>query len=61
MKSVIFREVIRRRPEEFKIACLRDINSLFGNSDAFYAGFGNRITVSHYIYTNKFNNNKRIS
>ena len=35
-----------RKPEEFKIACLRDIKRLFGNDTAspFYAGFGNRIT-----------------
>lgn len=38
------REVILRKPEEFKIACLRDIKRLFGNQSPFYAGFGNRIT-----------------
>ncbi|KAI9205268.1 Lipin/Ned1/Smp2-domain-containing protein [Polychytrium aggregatum] len=39
------REVILRRPEEFKIACLRDIQRLWGpNAKPFYAGFGNRIT-----------------
>mmetsp|Transcript_3228 Transcript_3228/g.4923 ORF Transcript_3228/g.4923 Transcript_3228/m.4923 type:complete len:551 (+) Transcript_3228:939-2591(+) len=39
------REVIRRKPEEFKIAALRDIRSLFPEShDPFYAGFGNRST-----------------
>lgn len=37
------REVIMRKPEEFKIACLRDIKNLFPRSP-FYAGFGNRIT-----------------
>jgi len=37
------REVIRKRPDEFKIECLRNIKSLFPNSP-FYAGFGNRIT-----------------
>eukprot|EP01117_Protostelium_nocturnum_P020925 TRINITY_DN975_c0_g1_i1.p1 TRINITY_DN975_c0_g1~~TRINITY_DN975_c0_g1_i1.p1 ORF type:complete len:944 (+),score=418.69 TRINITY_DN975_c0_g1_i1:187-3018(+) len=38
-------EVILRRPEEFKIACLKDIKSLFPeNSQPFYAGFGNRTT-----------------
>jgi phosphatidate phosphatase LPIN len=34
-----------RKPELFKMACLRDIQRLFGGSrSAFYAGFGNRIT-----------------
>ncbi|KAI8319697.1 LNS2-domain-containing protein, partial [Martensiomyces pterosporus] len=38
------REVIMRRPHEFKMACLRDIKNLFGDYSPFYAGFGNRIT-----------------
>ncbi|KAJ3068836.1 Lipin-3 [Podochytrium sp. JEL0797] len=39
------REVIQRRPQEFKISCLLDIKKLFGpNVLPFYAGFGNRIT-----------------
>jgi phosphatidate phosphatase LPIN len=38
------REVILRKPEEFKIACLRDIAKLFQEDAPFYAGFGNRIT-----------------
>lgn len=35
-----------RKPELFKMACLRDILRLFGTKsrEAFYAGFGNRIT-----------------
>ncbi len=33
-----------RKPELFKMACLRDIQRLFGGKNAFYAGFGNRIT-----------------
>ncbi|XP_072175604.1 phosphatidate phosphatase LPIN2-like [Diadema setosum] len=37
-------EVIIRKPEEFKIKCLKDIESLFPESTKpFYAGFGNRI------------------
>ncbi|KAF8580581.1 LNS2-domain-containing protein [Ramaria rubella] len=42
----LHREVIMRKPELFKMACLRDIQRLFGPSthNAFYAGFGNRIT-----------------
>lgn len=43
--AAFHREVIQRRPEEFKIACLRDIKRLWGPGIApFYAGFGNRIT-----------------
>lgn len=38
------REVIMRKPEVFKMACLRDILRLFGGHNPFYAGFGNRIT-----------------
>lgn len=39
------REVITRRPDEFKIACLRDVLSLFPRDwNPFYAGFGNRET-----------------
>jgi phosphatidate phosphatase LPIN len=35
-----------RKPEIFKMACLRDIQRLFGEKtrNPFYAGFGNRIT-----------------
>ncbi|KAJ1547106.1 hypothetical protein HK096_004285, partial [Nowakowskiella sp. JEL0078] len=42
----LHREVVIRKPEEFKIACLRDIKRLWGdnNPNPFYAGFGNRIT-----------------
>ena len=41
------REVIEKKPEEFKISCLRDIQSLFPtNRNPFYAGFGNKVNVS---------------
>ncbi|XP_012071674.1 phosphatidate phosphatase PAH2 [Jatropha curcas] len=41
----LFREVIRRAPHEFKIACLEDIKALFPpDCNPFYAGFGNRDT-----------------
>ncbi|XVF76562.1 hypothetical protein PTKIN_Ptkin13bG0275800 [Pterospermum kingtungense] len=41
----LFREVIRRAPHEFKIACLEDIKKLFpSDHNPFYAGFGNRDT-----------------
>ena len=54
----IHREVIERKPEEFKIKCLKNILSLFPSSAAnpFMAGFGNRVNVSYsYIYCNVFN------
>ncbi len=39
------REVIRRKPQEFKIACLRAVRSLFPLTyNPFHAGFGNRDT-----------------
>ncbi|XP_068667891.1 phosphatidate phosphatase PAH1-like isoform X2 [Aristolochia californica] len=41
----LYREVIRRKPQEFKIACLEDIRALFPSDyNPFYAGFGNRDT-----------------
>ena len=39
------REVIDRNPEEFKISCLKDIKSLFGERNPFFAGYGNRPNV----------------
>jgi phosphatidate phosphatase LPIN len=42
------KEVIERKPEEFKISCLKDIQSLFSSSDnsnnPYYAGYGNKST-----------------
>ncbi|CAO2817822.1 unnamed protein product [Amaranthus hypochondriacus] len=41
----LYREVIRRAPHEFKIACLEDVKVLFPpDHHPFYAGFGNRDT-----------------
>jgi phosphatidate phosphatase LPIN len=43
--AALRREVYLRKPEVFKMACLRDILSLFpGKVNPFYAGFGNRFT-----------------
>lgn len=44
--AALRREVIMKKPEIFKMACLKDIQNLFGLQDGtpFYAGFGNRIT-----------------
>ncbi|KAL5487690.1 NED1 [Sanghuangporus weigelae] len=45
LMTSLHREVIMRKPEMFKMACLRDIQRLFGEGkNPFYAGFGNRIT-----------------
>ena len=44
--SAFHREVIERKPEQFKIECLSDIKSLFTIKNPFYAGYGNRINVS---------------
>lgn len=50
--SAFHREVIEKKPELFKIACLNDIKALFP-TNPFYAGYGNRINVSvlltHYV------------
>ncbi|TVK90513.1 Phosphatidate phosphatase LPIN2 [Bagarius yarrelli] len=41
--SALHREVIERKPEVFKIACLTDIRDLFNpHRQSFYAAFGNR-------------------
>nr|XP_025886636.1 phosphatidate phosphatase PAH2-like isoform X2 [Solanum lycopersicum] len=41
----LYREVVKRAPQEFKIACLQEIKALFPyNRNPFYAGFGNRDT-----------------
>lgn len=43
--AALRREVYLRKPEVFKMACLRDIKNLFGpGKTPFYAGFGNRLT-----------------
>ena len=43
--AALRREVYLRKPEMFKMACLRDILGLFpGRTNPFYAGFGNRFT-----------------
>lgn len=43
--AALRREVYLRKPEVFKMQCLRDIRALFpGRDSPFYAGFGNRLT-----------------
>ena len=47
--NAFHREVIEKKPEKFKIACLRDIVKLFP-SNPLYAGYGNRVNVSNIKY-----------
>ena len=43
--AALRRELYIRKPEVFKMACLRDIKNLFGpERKPFHAGFGNRLT-----------------
>lgn len=43
--AALRREIYLRKPEVFKMACLRDILGLYGShKNPFYAGFGNRFT-----------------
>ena len=45
LTTAFYREVIVKRPQEFKIPALENIRSLFASShNPFYAGFGNRVT-----------------
>ncbi|KAJ8935152.1 hypothetical protein NQ314_012970 [Rhamnusium bicolor] len=42
--TAFHREVIEKKPEQFKISCMSDIKALFpADSNPFYAGYGNRI------------------
>ncbi|XP_010213747.1 PREDICTED: phosphatidate phosphatase LPIN3 [Tinamus guttatus] len=41
--SAFHREVIEKKPEMFKIACLMDIRNLFAPQQPFFAAFGNRV------------------
>lgn len=48
--NAFHREVIEKKPEEFKISCLKDIQALFpADNKPFYAGYGNKINVSFYF------------
>ena len=42
--AALTREVILRKPEEFKIAALETVRNVFPNGNPYYAGFGNRET-----------------
>lgn len=51
--SAFHREVIEKKPEQFKIACLSDIRDLFPDKEPFYAGYGNRINVSRIVFNSR--------
>ena len=49
--STHYREVIEKRPEEFKINCLKQISALFPEGySPMHAGFGNRDNVGHTYF-----------
>lgn len=53
--SAFHREVIEKKPEEFKISCLSDIQALFPEgTKPFYAGYGNRINVNIFVQSFTF-------
>ena len=58
----IKREVIDKNPEEFKIRCMKDIQSLFGDKNPFFAGYGNRPNVrdTQHRYILVFENEFRL-
>lgn len=58
LMSAFHREVIERKPEQFKIECLSDIKALFSDKNPFYAGYGNRINVSILPFVNVKHNDK---
>lgn len=51
LSKALFREVVTRNPQRFKIRCLQDIRNLFPSGwNPFHAGFGNRDTdVQSYL------------
>ncbi|CAF4825357.1 unnamed protein product [Rotaria sp. Silwood1] len=50
LMTALYREVIAKKPEDFKIECLKNIASLYPGKNPFYAGFGNRIN-DQWAYT----------
>ena len=53
------REVIEKKPEDFKIPCLRNIRKLFpSENEPFYAGFGNRTNVRSFAKRHKWKRNR---
>ena len=49
LMNALHREVIEKKPEKFKIACLNDIKTLFPEeNNPFFAGYGNRANVRFF-------------
>ena len=47
---ILCREVIEKRPEDFKIECLRQIKAIFPEDhNPFHAGFGNKHSVREVV------------
>ncbi|KAL0266001.1 UNVERIFIED_CONTAM: hypothetical protein PYX00_011718 [Menopon gallinae] len=42
--AALYREIISRNPQSFKIACLKKIQSLFNGEFPFVSGFGNKLS-----------------
>ena len=52
LMNALHREVIEKKPEKFKIACLNDIKTLFAEDhNPFFAGYGNRTNVRIIKFT----------
>lgn len=45
--GALYREVIAKKPEDFKIHCLQTIKELFGEVNPFFAGFGNKVSDAY--------------
>lgn len=45
--GALYREVIAKKPEDFKIHCLQSIKELFGDINPFFAGFGNKVSDAY--------------
>ena len=49
------REVIEKRPEVFKIECLKQVKALFPEDhNPFHAGFGNKHSVGGFNYNQPY-------
>jgi phosphatidate phosphatase PAH1 len=53
-KSVYNNSILFRNPEEFKIRCLKDIQTIFEEKNPFFAGYGNRPNVSISLDKTKY-------
>ena len=46
IENIYHNSILFRNPEEFKIRCLKDIQTIFEEKNPFFAGYGNRPNVS---------------